>query len=139
MTNEVKLFMENTMNDLSRLMKDATSFFESQRMSEPQIYQACLVLEEVLTNIVKYAFDDDTTHTISVRLNSGPAALTIEFTDDGREFNPLSLPPPEMCDSIDESKVGGQGVYLVRQTVDSMEYRRRSSTNILTTRLSVGP
>ncbi len=137
MTTEVALVMENAVKDLNGLMTDATKFLESHSLPETLIYKAHLVLEEILTNIIKYAFDDETTHTIHVRMAMRPEELSIEFEDDGREFNPLSLASPGMGGSIEDARVGGLGVYLVRQTVDSMEYLRDSSRNILTTRFRV--
>jgi anti-sigma regulatory factor (Ser/Thr protein kinase) len=137
MTVEAELFMPNSVEGLNRLMEEATSFLESRGLPEAILYKAHLVLEEVLTNIIKYAFDDEDTHTITVRLALRPGELDMEFEDDGRAFNPLALPSPQMGGSIEQAQVGGLGVHLVRQSVDSVEYRRLSSGNVLTTRFQL--
>jgi len=139
MSVETQLFMVNTVKDLNRLMDEATTFLESHGLPEAVLYKAHLVLEEVLTNIMKYAFDDERTHTIGVRVALRPDELSIEFDDDGRAFDPVFLPPPHLGDSIEQARIGGLGVHLVRQTVDSMEYHRESSRNILTTRFKTRP
>jgi anti-sigma regulatory factor (Ser/Thr protein kinase) len=58
--------------------------------------------------------------------------ITIRCEDDGPAFDPLSLPPPQFHDSIAECMEGGLGIYLVRQTADSVNYMRENGKNILT-------
>jgi len=134
---QIDLLMRNNVKDLAALMAGASAFLESQSLPEAAVYKANLVLEEVLTNIVKYAFEDASDHEISVLLAVNDEELTIRFVDDGREFDPLAVPPPVMKESLEDSAVGGLGVYLVRQSVNSIEYRRDQFKNVLTTIISL--
>jgi len=134
---QIDLLMRNNVKDLAALMAGASAFLESQSLPEAAVYKANLVLEEVLTNIVKYAFEDASEHEISVLLAVNDEELTIRFVDDGREFDPLAVPAPVMKESIQEVTVGGLGVYLVRKSVNSIEYRREESKNILTTTIGL--
>ena len=117
-------------------MREANEFLEIRSVSAPTVYKAGLVLEEILTNIIKYAFDDRSVHEIRVLLSLSDTALTVEFVDDGREFNPLSLPEPKLCHSISDCNEGGLGILLVRKMSESVEYRRDQGKNILTTTLT---
>jgi anti-sigma regulatory factor (Ser/Thr protein kinase) len=134
----INLSMRNNFKDLAVLTNQVSAFLESQSLSGTAVYKANLVMEEVLTNIVKYAFEDASEHEINVVLSVTDDDLAIRFEDDGREFDPLSLPPPVVKKSLEDSAEGGLGVYLVRKTVNSIEYRRDRSKNILETRISLG-
>ena len=59
----------------------------------------------------------------------GGVMLTVE--DDGPAFDPLSLPAPDLTASLEARRVGGLGVFLVRQVMDSVRYERRDTTNRL--------
>ena len=134
---QINLLMRNNLMELAALIDKASAFLQSQSLPGPAFYKANLVLEEVLTNIVKYAFEDASEHEIGVVLAVNDADLMIRFVDDGRDFDPLAVPPPAMKESLEESSEGGLGVYLVRKSVNSMEYSRDQSKNVLTTRISL--
>ncbi len=134
MTDEIRLSMANTFEDLARLMADAELFLQSRGLSARTVYDVNLVLEEVLTNIVKYGFNDEATHEIRLTIAITSAGVTIRCEDEGREFDPLALSPPDIegRDSILECEVGGLGIHLVRQTVQSIDYSREGHKNVLT-------
>ena len=136
---QINLLMRNNLKELAALIDNASAFLESQSLPGPAFYKANLVMEEVLTNIVKYAFEDASEHEIGVLLAVSDTDLMIRIVDDGREFDPLAVAPPEMRESLEESSEGGLGVYLVRKTVNSIEYYRDQSKNVLETRISLGP
>lgn len=134
MTDEIRLSMANTFEDLARLMADAELFLQSHGLPPRTVYDVNLVLEEVLTNIVKYGFDDEAAHEIQLIVTITDSGVTIRCEDEGREFDPLAACPPdiEARDSILECQVGGLGIHLVRQTVQSIEYSRKEHKNVLT-------
>jgi anti-sigma regulatory factor (Ser/Thr protein kinase) len=135
---QINLSMQNNLKDLAVLMNQASAFLESQSLPETVVYRANLVMEEVLTNVVKYAFEDTAEHEINVELSVNDDDLAIRFEDDGREFDPLAVPPPVTKKSLEEADVGGLGVYLVRKSLSSIEYRRDRSKNVLDTRIRLG-
>jgi serine/threonine-protein kinase RsbW len=134
MTDEIRLSMANTFEDLARLMADAEVFLQSHGLSPRTVYDVNLILEEVLTNIVKYGFDDEATHEIQLIITIMGSGVTIRCEDDGREFDPVAARPPDIegRDSILECTEGGLGIHLVRQTVQSMQYSREEHKNVLT-------
>ncbi len=136
---QISLSMRNNFKDLAALVGRANVFLESQSLPVTAVYKANLVLEEVLTNLVKYAFEDTAEHEISVLLSVNDEEMVIRFADDGREFDPLAVPPPAVKRSLEDADVGGLGVYLVRKNVDFIRYCRDQSKNILETRISLVP
>jgi serine/threonine-protein kinase RsbW len=98
-----------------------------------------LALEEVFMNVVMHgSAGADTQVEVSVILSDDGLTLIVE--NDGPAFDPLLLPAPDVAASLEERKVGGLGVFLVRQMMDAVSYRRVAARNQLrmTKRLSAG-
>jgi anti-sigma regulatory factor (Ser/Thr protein kinase) len=90
-----------------------------------------LVLEELLTNIISYGYDDDEEHFIEIEFSFDHPNLTMKITNDAKEFNPLSLKDPNVNIALQNRKVGGLGVFLTKKLMDKIEYSRTNNTNIL--------
>jgi anti-sigma regulatory factor (Ser/Thr protein kinase) len=91
-----------------------------------------LALEEVFMNVVMHGSEPGRTPWVEVALDGGTAesvAMTVE--DDGPRFDPLSLPPPDLSAGLDQRPVGGLGVFLVRQMMDTVSYQRIGARNQL--------
>lgn len=92
-----------------------------------------LVLEEVLLNVFHYAYPPD--HPGEVRLDCArlprEQAILVRIQDQGRAFNPLEQPPPDVNLDMDQRKEGGLGILLVRKMTRSLEYCRENDTNVL--------
>ncbi len=91
-----------------------------------------LVLEEVVTNIIFYGYEDKNEHEININLSYKNKIIKVQIEDDGREFNPLQFPEPDMGKSIEESKIGGLGIHFVRKIMDDINYLRLDNKNRLT-------
>lgn len=109
-----------------------------ERVPEGTVLDLRLVAEEVLTNLTKYGHDDDAEHGIRVRLTLADGEATLEFTDDGRPFDPLAAKPPDLASQGEERSSGGLGIHLVLALVDAAEYVRLGTENVLTLRKRVG-
>ncbi|WP_157212119.1 ATP-binding protein [Desulfomonile tiedjei] len=132
MMDTIHFSLANNFDELTRLMSSAEDFLRSRQIPERTIYCVNLILEEVVTNVIKYAFKDEWAHEIQLMLSLQESEVTIRCEDDGCAFDPLSLPPPQLHDSIMDCTEGGLGIYLVRQTAHSMNYLRENGKNILT-------
>ena len=69
---------------------------------------------------------------------AGAGQARAEVEDDGREFDPLTRPPVDTSAPLEQRGIGGLGVHMVRQLMDSVEYRRVTGRNILTMTRRVG-
>lgn len=96
------------------------------------LYAVELVLEEALTNIVKYAFPDGDPHEIDLTVAVEADGIVLRFEDDGVAFDPLQAPQPKVPASIDEAVPGGLGIALLRRHCSSASYRRLDGRNVLT-------
>ena len=89
--------------------------------------QVNLIVEEIFVNIVSYSKAEFVT--VNVEYNS--PALTIEFIDNGEEFNILLQEDPELPDNIDDAKIGGMGILLAKELSDEIDYHYVNGENHL--------
>jgi len=87
----------------------------------------CIAVDEIFSNIVNHSEADD----VTVRVSSDERIL-LEFEDDGEEYNPLLCDDPDVELPLDERNLGGLGIFLVKNLMDSLEYRYEQGRNILT-------
>lgn len=80
--------------------------------------QVNLIVEEVFVNIINYSKADF----IRVDAEFDKATLTVEFIDNGIEFNPLLKENPPLPDTIDEAQIGGLGIFLTKEMADELDY-----------------
>jgi len=89
-------------------------------------------LEELLTNVISYGYEDTQEHEIILRLSFADGEMTAEIEDDGRPFNPLEMTEPDINKPLEERQVGGLGIYLVRKFMTNLAYQRHEGKNRLT-------
>jgi serine/threonine-protein kinase RsbW len=90
-----------------------------------------LVLDEVLSNIVAYAYNTPECGVIDVELTYSNNEFTATVEDDGKPFDPLQYPKPNIRAALKDRKQGGLGIYFVRNLVDNVAYHRVGSRNKL--------
>ena len=122
---------DNNHADMQRAIDGVDEAIESRPMTAKRKYAIRLALDELLSNVVKYAHDDGQTHRIEARLEMGvPCELTIR--DDGRPFNPLEdAPPPVLDGPIEERPIGGLGLHMIVSMGMKLDYRRENGHNVL--------
>jgi sigma-B regulation protein RsbU (phosphoserine phosphatase) len=124
--------VKNNPNATQKVFAHVEALAEKYRLCEDDSLDLRLVLEEAVTNIVKYAYRDDEEHSITVRTSIERETLTVEIRDDGVPFDPLNFPPPPLDTPLEKRTEGGLGIYLIKNTMDTLAYRREGDLNILT-------
>lgn len=136
MSDALTLTIKNDIHELGPLSEQIQVFLEPLELPPRAAYVVDLALEEMVTNIIKYGYDDEDVHDIGVRVEVLEREILITLEDDGHEFDPLQAPEPEKPDSIHERKIGGLGIHLVRNMAAGMTYRREDGRNILQVRVA---
>jgi len=97
--------------------------------------------EEHFVNIVKHGFEGMEPGTIIVRLDLVGSTIMVTMADDGREFDPHTMPIPDDPASVEEATIGGQGIRIIMELMDETEYHRGDGMNRFTMRkrLNTGP
>jgi len=92
-----------------------------------------LVLEEIISNIIFYAYEDDLKHRISIDFILEQNAVKVVIIDDGKAFNLLeSAEFEDVAKGAEDRKIGGLGIHFVRSLMDVVDYSRENENNILT-------
>jgi serine/threonine-protein kinase RsbW len=90
-----------------------------------------LVMEEILINVARYAYVPEAGTAEVTYWQISPGRLRVEISDHGRPFDPLAADPPDLSRGLADRPIGGLGVFLARNLVDSMAYRREDGRNVL--------
>jgi serine/threonine-protein kinase RsbW len=130
MAGTLKLRLKNDFAELERLQSEITQFLQTEGASENTIYTLTLALEEMVTNIVKYGYDDSLAHEIEVDADVRDNQVRIAILDDGHAFDPLARPEVDVNKPIEDRDIGGLGIHLVRKMLDEVGYERRDGKNI---------
>lgn len=97
-----------------------------------------IAIDEMLANISSYAYAAGKgTVEVRVDFDEENRTVAITFMDRGIPFDPLQRKEPDTSLPAEEREIGGLGIFLVRKTMDAMEYRRENGTNILTIRKKI--
>lgn len=91
-----------------------------------------VVVDELVTNIVNYAYPNGENDYLDVEIMHDKELLTIRFRDGGVPFNPLEKAPSDITLPMDQRPIGGLGILLVVQKVDTIAYEYIDSENVLT-------
>jgi serine/threonine-protein kinase RsbW len=118
--------------EIERLNGLVRRFGELHEIPSRALYAMNLALDEVVTNTILYGFEDPAGKELAVRLVASPGEVFGELIDEGREFNPMTVPSPDLNAPLQERELGGLGLHLVRSLMDRLEYRRDGSKNVLT-------
>jgi serine/threonine-protein kinase RsbW len=87
------------------------------------LYDVQLAVDEACTNIITHGYQDLNPGSIILDLEVEPDKLTVSITDFGHSFEPSSAPIPDIQAPLEERELGGYGLFLIRQTMDEMDYR----------------
>jgi len=96
------------------------------------LFQLNLVIDELVTNIINYAYRDDAEHWITVIVRFEEGSLVMRVEDDGIPFNPILSEVPDCSCPVERRVVGKLGIHLARQFADGLVYERCGNRNILT-------
>jgi len=116
---------------LSVLTEFLREFGSAAALAPAQVGTFELALEEIFMNIVMHGSQPGIAPRVEVSLNLGIESVTMTVEDDGPQFDPLSLPPPDVTASLADRRVGGLGVFLVRKIMDTVSYERIAGRNQL--------
>jgi len=131
-SGQVELVLVNDLAELERLAGEVDAFIERNDLPPGLAFTFNLCFDELITNTVSYGYKDGGSHQIRVRLSTDGVQMRAEVEDDGEAFNPFEeAPPPDLSDDIDERRVGGLGVFLVKKTMDHAAYRREGNRNLV--------
>ena len=103
---------------------------EELGLDMPEVFQLNLALEEAVVNVMNYAYETEGLIKLSVSSDGQDVVFIME--DEGKEFDPTKVEDPDITLSAEERQIGGLGIFLVQQFMESVNYCRKDGKNILT-------
>ena len=100
------------------------------KIPDSEMRQVVVIVEELFSNIIRFAYRDELEHVIEIRLTVTGDRMVIRILDDGIPFNPLEYNPGPSIDPAG-ADTGGMGLTLVRTFSDAIDYRREVGKNCL--------
>lgn len=125
------LRVANEMDELLNVQVFLEELGEEWGLNMSLVFSLNLVLEEALTNIISYSYDDESRHSIEIGFAKNGDQLSISIVDDGREYDPTLKPDPDITLSAEDRQIGGLGIYLMKNIMDKIEYKRTENKNCL--------
>jgi serine/threonine-protein kinase RsbW len=127
-----KIIIINKTDQMDRIRKFLEQLGTEWNLDPGVVFELNLVLEEHISNLVRYAYSDQAEHEISVEIEKHETQLKIVVSDDGREFNILELPEnTEIEKPLEERKIGGLGIHFIKTLTDHLQYESDGKTNRL--------
>lgn len=97
------------------------------------LMQLHIILDEICSNIVRYS--GASFFGLAVETDAESGVVRIEFSDDGKPYDPLAHADPDITLPAAERPIGGLGIMMVKKMADSVSYRREGGRNLLTVTL----
>ena len=124
MTEQPNLIFRNGISELGRVTAFISSLCAREAIPVDMEYDLTLALDEMVTNVAENAHPGDREHQLAVRLSLNEDEFVAQIEDEGREFDPTPHPTPEFNAPQVERKVGGLGIPLAWQIMDTTKHER---------------
>lgn len=131
------LHIKNELGELAKLNAFVEHIGSACHLSESLLMQFKLAVEETVTNVILYAYPGEKEKNIEILLTCENDELIVQITDSGIAFNPIEKADPDLTLPADERPIGGLGIYLAKQLMTQIQYRRSNNKNIVTMRKQI--
>ena len=127
-----ELTIEAKVANLQQVLDFVDENLKSMRCPMKILIQIDVAVEEIFVNVASYAYAPNTgSVTVQMELQEHPRTVVITFIDSGIPYNPLAKEDPDVTLSAEERAIGGLGIYMVKKSMDKMEYEYTDQKNVL--------
>lgn len=128
-----ELTVDAKVDNLNVVLSFVDAELEKYECSMKTQMQIDIAVEELFVNIANYAYSPVIgIATVRVEVKDDPLSVYITFVDEGKPYDPLAKEDPDVSLSAEEREVGGLGIYMVKKSMDAVEYEYKDGANILT-------
>jgi serine/threonine-protein kinase RsbW len=128
----MRIELLNRLDQIATVMAALEEYAVRKKLGKEVAQAAELALDELLTNSISYGYPEEGQHSIQVELSIEKKILKIVVVDDGTAFDPFQHGLQEQNVSLDDRRIGGLGIHLVKNFVDDYSYQRLEQRNIVT-------
>ena len=127
-----QIILENRIDELVRLSAFIDALGEEWSIAPEVVFNLQLALEDCATNVIMYAYPPEEKQTLLVTAELVEHDLVLTIEDGGLPFDPTQVAEADTTLSAEERPIGGLGIFLVRQLMDTVAYQRVEGKNRLT-------
>lgn len=132
MKKKLIINLVNKKSDIILAQAKVKEFCDKHGLSLRLKQELSLILDELITNTISYAFEDEEEHLITFKIFLNSEKLNITYIDDGIPFDPTRHKTNSpLLKSVSEKPLGKLGIHLVRNLTDQMVYNRKNNKNII--------
>jgi anti-sigma regulatory factor (Ser/Thr protein kinase) len=135
----MRIELENNLSEMASAMAALETFSNSFGLEQTATQAAELVLDELLSNIIRYGMAESRAARIILDLDIVGDSLRIGISDGGIPFNPFDRAPPDLDLPLEEREPGGLGIYLVKKFMDEYDYQYLDHRNVVTLKKKLSP
>jgi len=125
------IVLHNDTQEVPQLAAFVDEVCEAVELGPAVTMQMNLALEEAVVNVMKYAYPPEKRGNVTVEALSNDLQLQFSIIDSGKPFDPTVRPEVDITLPASERPIGGLGIHLVRQIMDSINYERIDNMNVL--------
>jgi anti-sigma regulatory factor (Ser/Thr protein kinase) len=129
MAHAVDVRIRNDILDMGIVRDTLDHLAREFRIPVRALTQLQVALDEVVSNVIKYSWDDEGQHEFLVRITVRPDGVDLEIFDNGREFDPVTALLPNYAPEGRQPRPGGLGIRIIRKLVDRFTYERIDGRN----------
>ena len=132
MTSKHSLTLPNDIETIPQLNEFIDTVAEEIGLDMSLTMSLNLAIEEAVVNVMEYAYLEGEQGNVDIEVSADDRWLTFIISDNGIPFDPTTQKDADTTLSAEERPIGGLGIFLVRQLMDSINYQRENGKNILT-------
>lgn len=129
---EYTLTLHNDVQEVPLLARFIDTISEENAMDMEMSKNINLAVEEAVVNVMNYAYPKGTVGEVKIDASVTDGLLTLLISDSGTPFDPTVKKDPDINLPAEKRAIGGLGILLVRQIMDTVTYRYTDGKNILT-------
>ena len=131
------LTLDNDLQQISLLAGFVDRIREENHLDPNLAMNINLALEEAVTNVISYAYPQGTQEKVNLEAVLEGRMLRFTLTDRGMFFDPTTVPEADTTASLEDRRIGGLGIHLVRSIMDTVTYKRLDGKNVLTLTINI--
>jgi anti-sigma regulatory factor (Ser/Thr protein kinase) len=132
MMRTVDIRLRNSLAEIGAARDALDDLANEFDMPMKPVMQLQIALDEVLSNVVKYSWQDDLQHEFLVRITVQSDGVDLDIFDDGQAFDPLAAPVPPPLQPGQRPLPGGLGIHMIKKLLDDVKYERIDGCNHIT-------
>ena len=121
----------NQRDQVDTVRKFFDDYSKENKLTEKTVHDIQMALDELLTNIVNYGYEDKDEHKIDVRFGINDDAVRVEIVDDSKPYNILEQENPDISLSVEDKPIGGLGIFLIKKLMSNVDYYTKEGKNHL--------